>query len=313
MYKKTGMMYGESNQLSSKRIPKNMEMETGLIKNELVRKILVPVDYSQNSLQALTSAMHLAEKFDAAIVLLHVFHTPFADEHMPAEMVKDMIESQKMISEKEMMAFWEEHCKPFKQTVQFSHKTIMGFAAESIRDIAIAENCDLIMMGTRGGNSLQDKLFGTVTWNIIKNSKIPVIAIPEHTKFDEIKKIMMPFEGNLQDLETLDYLLEFSEKFDAEVHAVNFMIDNTHNKSFTDKLQQRFRKKIENDKLQLYYLSEKNITEGIRKFAQKNNMDMICMITHTHGLLSTIFHMSITRNIALYSEIPLLAYNADKQ
>lgn len=307
------MIYGESDQLSHKRITKHMDTETGLIKGELIRKILVPVDYSQNSVKALNSAMHLAEKFEAEIVLLHVFHTPYADEHMPADMVKEMIESQKVVSEKEMLAFEEKHCKPFSQTVKITDKAIMGFAAETIREIALAENCDLIMMGTRGGNSLQDKLFGTVTWNIIKNSKIPVVAIPEKTKFDEIRKVMMPFEGNLQDLETLDYLLQFCEKFDAEVHAVNFMIDNTHNKSFTDKLQQRFRKKLESDHLQLYYLSEKNITEGIRKFAQKNNMDMICMITHTHGLLSTIFHMSITRNIALYSEIPLLAYNADKQ
>lgn len=78
-----------------------------------------------------------------------------------------------------------------------------------------------------------------------------------------------------------------------------------------DKLHNRFRRYLDNDMLQLHFLAEKYYGRD-KKFASRNNIDMISMVTHHHGLFATIFHMSITRNIALYSQIPLLAYNIDK-
>ena len=290
---------------------KNFKKDKGLVFE--IKKILVPTDFSANSADALKSAITIAQTHGAELIVLHVYHMPFADEHMPPTMIKELINAQKTRAEEEMKLFVKNNAIVLNDDVPVEFKTIMGFAAETIIDIAHSNFVDLIITGTKGANSVDDKLFGTVTWNIIKKSEIPVMAIPEKSMEHSFKNIMIPFEGTEKDNDTITWLLSFAEKYKATVHAVHFLTDSTnYNKSMIDKLHNRFRKYLDNDLLQLHFLAEKNITEGIKKFASRNNIDMICMVTHQHGLFATIFHMSITRNIALYSQIPLLAYNIDK-
>lgn len=301
------MLKGSSESRSAKNIKKEKDMIMDL------KKILVPTDYSINSSDAVSAAIAIAEMQDAQVIILHVYHMPFADEHMPPSMIKELMNSQKERADLDMQTFIESQQILKQKTVPVEFKTVMGFASEMILDVARANNVDLIITGTKGANSVDDKLFGTVTWNIIKHSEIPVLAIPEKSANYTFRNIMIPFEGTEKDNDTITWLLNFAEKNTATVHAVHFLTDSTnYNKSTIDKLHTRFRKYLDNDMLQLHFLAEKNITEGIRKFAARNNIDMICMVTHHHGLFATIFHMSITRNIALYSQIPLLAYNIDK-
>ncbi|MBK7567952.1 MAG: universal stress protein [Chitinophagales bacterium] len=301
------MLKGSNDIKSSKSLKKEKSLPTD------IKKILLPTDYSINSLGALKSAISIAQIQGATLIVLHVFHMPFADEHMPPAMIKELMNTQKERADLEMKTFMESEEIVQQNMVPIEFKTVMGFASEMILVFARANNVDLIITGTKGANSVDDKLFGTVTWNIIKQSEIPVIAIPEQSENNIFKNIMIPFEGTEKDNDTITWLLNFAEKNKATVHAVHFLTDSTnYNKSMIDKLHNRFRRYLDNDMLQLHFLAEKNITEGIKKFASRNNIDMISMVTHHHGLFATIFHMSITRNIALYSQIPLLAYNIDK-
>lgn len=284
------------------------------IKQRIFRlnRILVPTDYSENADKALVLAASIANQFNASVIVMHAYHMPFTDEHMPPEMVKELLDAQKLRAESEMQDYANKHLKEIGlNNIEF--KAVMGFASESIVDVAHHENIDLIVVGTKGANSIEDRMFGTVTWNIIKHSDIPVIALPDVAEPVAIKNVMIPFEGTDQDYELIGYMISFAERYKASVHAVHFMQDsNTYNKALIEKLQSGFRKEIDAELLQLHFLAEKNITEGIKKFASRNNIDMIGMVTHNHGLFSTIFHMSVTRNIALYAQIPLLAYNCDK-
>ncbi|MEZ5015114.1 MAG: hypothetical protein R2794_12570 [Chitinophagales bacterium] len=47
---------------------------------------------------------------------------------------------------------------------------------------------------------------------------------------------------------------------------VHFRDSSNYNKSTIDKLHVRFRKELTHERLQLHFLAEKNVTEGIRKF-----------------------------------------------
>jgi nucleotide-binding universal stress UspA family protein len=296
-----------SNHKTTVKSMKNTELPLTQISN-----ILVPTDFSDNSANAVHLAVSIAERSNATILAVHACHMPYADEHMPPTMVQELINAQQLRSEEQMSAFMAKYQSKF-DGYKINTKVVLGFAAETILDTAKHNNTDLIVIGTQGANSMEDRLFGTVTWNIIKRSNIPVIAVPQSAEDIKFKNIMIPFEGTDYDNDIITYLLKFAEKYNAIVHGVHFIQDaSTYNKGAIDKLQNRFRKELEAETLQLHFPAEKNITEGIKKFATRNNVDMICMVTHNQGLFSTIFHMSVTRNIALYSQIPLLAYNMDK-
>ena len=277
-----------------------------------IKHILVPTDFSENSLKALQLALGIAEKNNADLLLVHACHLPYTDDHMPPSMMQELMDAQLLRSGEQMKEFVMVHSNLFGK-IKVASQVIMGFAAESILETAHRANIDIIVLGTQGVNGIENKLFGTVTWNIIKRSDIPVIAIPATNNEIQFKNIMIPFEGTAYDIDIIGYLLNFAEKYDAVVHGVHFIQDaSTYNKGVIDKLQSKFRKEIDTEKLQLHFPAEKNITDGIKKFAARNQVDMISMVTHNHGLFSTIFHMSVTRNIALYAQIPLLAYNMDR-
>lgn len=296
-----------SNHKTTVKSMKNTELPMIQISN-----ILVPTDFSDNSANAMHLAVSIAKGSKAKILAVHACHMPYADEHMPPNMVQELINMHQLRSEEQMSAFIAKHQSKF-DGYKIETKVVLGFAAETILDTAKHNKTDLIVIGTQGANSMEDRLFGTVTWNIIKHSNIPVIAIPICGNDIKFKNIMIPFEGTDYDNDIIFYLLKFAERYNAIVHGVHFIQDaSTFNKASIDKLQNRFRKELEAETLQLHFPAEKNITEGIKKFATRNNVDMICMVTHNQGLFSTIFHMSVTRNIALYSQIPLLAYNMDK-
>lgn len=296
-----------SNNKTTVKNVKNAEMPSPQI-----HTILVPTDFSENAIKALKIAVGVAEKHYAELLLVHACHLPYTDEHMPPAMMQELLQAQQLRCEKLMDDFMSSN-KKLLQNTTLQTKVILGFAAETILDIAHQSKADLIIVGTQGVNGIDDRLFGTVTWNIIKRSDIPVMAIPDVSNDMEFKNIMVPFEGTMHDAEIIQYLLKFAEKYEAVVHGVHFIQDApTYNKGIIDKLQAKFRKEIDAEKLQLHFPAEKNITEGIKKFASRNQIDMISMVTHNHGLFSTIFHMSVTRNIALYAQIPLLAYNMDK-
>lgn len=276
-----------------------------------IRKILVPVDFSPGSVQALSVAAGLAKKSDASLIVLHVYHLPIIDEYMSGDMIKTMVVSGKEETDLQLKRFLAKH-KNILQDVEVIPVSEMGFASEIIAQKAKDAHADIIVMGTRGANSPDDKLFGTITWNTLKKLHIPVLAIPAARKFGDPGNIMLPFEGSDKDMETLGFLMRYAELYAATVHGVHFMKEaGSFNKSFMDKVHQRFRRELDSEKLQIHFLAEKNITEAIRKFAEKNAINLICMVTHNKGLFATIFHMSVTRNIALYTEIPLLAYNID--
>ncbi len=278
----------------------------------LIHNILVPTDFSENATKALQLAVGIAEKNNASVIIVHACHMPFTDEHMAPSMIQELMDATKLRAELQMTDYVKANKQKFND-VQVSAQVIIGFAAETILEVAHQKKVDIIIIGTQGVNGIEDRLFGTVTWNIIKRSDIPVIAIPETTSDLQFKNIMIPFEGTVYDTDIINYLLKFAEKYNAVVHGVHFIQDaSTYNKGVIDKLQNKFRKEIDAEKLQLHFPAEKNITDGIKKFAARNQVDLISMVTHNHGLFSTIFHMSVTRNIALYAQIPLLAYNMDR-
>lgn len=275
-----------------------------------IRQIFCPTDFSDLSADGIRVACTIAEKTKAKVVVFHSFKIPFVDEYMPSTMVDTLMQENEEKAYSELTAFLKLHKLDQKY---ISTNAKMGFTAETIADAAKEQKADLIVMSTQGCNSVEDRMFGTVTWNTIRHSDIPVLAIPPDTIIPNNCNIIFPFECNEEDIAVLKQCIEFSSLFNSKVHAIHFMQDGTvANKNIVNKINTSFRKEIAEGQLNLNFVVDKNITDAISRFAQTHQAGAIVMVTHHQGLMATIFHMSTTRKIALYNNIPLLAFNADK-
>ncbi len=286
---------------------KNQTMGTNAIG---IKQIFCPTDFSDQSAEAIRMAYRIAEKTKASIVVFHAFKIPFVDEYMPSTMVDNLMKENELKANKDLQTFLKtqklEHIK-------ITTEAKMGFTAETIADGAEEANADLIVMSTQGCNSVEDRMFGTVTWNTIRHSHIPVLVIPQDADIPDGSNIIFPFECIEEDVDVLRQCLLFSSLFNSKVYAIHFMQDGTvGNKSIVNKINTTFRKEIADGDLNLNFVVDKNITEAITRFADTHSAGAIVMITHHMGFMATIFHMSTTRHIALYNNIPLLAFNAEQ-
>ena len=141
-----------------------------------IKKILVPVDFSENSQKILRTAVDFAAKFKAEVVIVFVVqsfddYSGFFVPHMPIiQLEEEMVKSAK----EKMKSFAAE---TLNGSVSHSTAILSGDVVEEINSFAAKEKADLIVMGTHGYKGLDKILFGSVAEKIVKTAPCPVLTI----------------------------------------------------------------------------------------------------------------------------------------
>ena len=140
------------------------------------KKIMVPIDFSQNAPKVLQTAVEVAEKFDASLSIVFVVqsfedYSGFFVPHMPISQFEDeMVQG----AEKKMESFLDEN---LKSNLSYSSTVIKGDVAEEIIEYAAQNDIAMIVMGTHGYKGLEKVLFGSVAEKVVKTSPCPVLTI----------------------------------------------------------------------------------------------------------------------------------------
>lgn len=126
-----------------------------------IQNILVPIDFSQNSCDAISYACEIAKLNQAVLHLLYVSNGEFDDDTREINL-KKLHRLINVHSELQLVT---------KPIVQF------GRPAVCITNYAAANNIDAIIMGTHGRTGLARFAIGSVTEQVIKNSTCPVTVL----------------------------------------------------------------------------------------------------------------------------------------
>lgn len=105
--------------------------------------------------------------------------------------------------------------------------------------------------------------------------------------------------------------LSILNEYQPYVHVVHFnseRVNGTHLKSIEEiKLKEVLR----DTKHSFHYVEAEDTEQALFEFAQKHHCDLIVMVTHHYTLWERIFHHSLTKKVALHTEIPLLVLHED--
>jgi len=144
-----------------------------------LKKILVPVDYSDCSRVAMEYALFLAERFDAEIEVLHVAEIPEGEEHTVVkpdtgeeQLLSELIMQQAVKAETEFLA-------PFVRdaTIPIERSLLKGRPGKVIVEAATDRGADLIVMGTHGRSGFQWLIMGSVTERVLRSAPCPVVVV----------------------------------------------------------------------------------------------------------------------------------------
>ena len=146
------------------------------------RRILIPTDFSETSLEALPIAAELASHFGAELLLLHVLPMdaptpwdipPYADFGLAASPRPEYEASVRQEVERRLQAIAARHA----QGANVRHVLGRGDAAAEIGRIASEEQADLVVLATHGWTGWRHLVFGSVAEKVLREAPCPVLSV----------------------------------------------------------------------------------------------------------------------------------------
>ncbi|MCK9618142.1 MAG: universal stress protein [Lentimicrobiaceae bacterium] len=143
-----------------------------------MKNILVPVDFSDLSLEVINKAAEIAFAFKSKIWLIHIASLP------PAFVGFDMVSPADQTYQDEDLQQQERELQLLEKHVQDKGLDarallVKGLIVDSILEQAEKVESDLIVMGSHNHGFFYKTFLGSVSEGVMRKSKIPVLIVPE--------------------------------------------------------------------------------------------------------------------------------------
>ena len=146
-----------------------------------IRRIMIPIDYSENSRAALAYGAELALGFGASLDIVHVWDRPtyLTDAVMvqhPGEAHKPIGELIRENAQRDMAEFLAEVSLP--AGVSSSSRLVSGEPASALLAELKKGEHDLVVLSTHGRTGLAHLLLGSIAEKLVRLSPVPVLTVP---------------------------------------------------------------------------------------------------------------------------------------
>lgn len=278
--------------------------------NSRIKTILFPTDFSETAHNAFEYALNIADQLGAGIVLLHVYQELNIHQgQMPAALVESLKEEK---LEKAINFFHEYQREAQLQvgkSIEVRPILQAGLPEKVIPDLSRTMDIDLIIMGTLGAASVSERILGSVTTKVIEKSVCPVLAIPAECTYKPIRRILYGMRMDETELSIIDQIVDFARFFDAKVYCTHVGTEKeTWSKIQLSAFERLY--SLESDgQLQFYVINHSDVVRGLHNFIDENGIDLLSMTTQRRDLIDKFYDQSLTREMVLYTDIPLLAFH----
>lgn len=263
-----------------------------------IKKILVPINYSECSMNALRYAGKIAKKFESNILILHAL-----DDGKVA--TSKIIEEEKTKHIEKISSLTDN--EPDLSSILTDILVTEKAPREATQWAIEVFDIDLIIIGTDGVHKPFDELVGSFTFRVVDDSKIPVLTIPNKCAFMPFDKIGLAVDYKLiEHTSVLDILLDF-------VYAYKSKLEIFHIKKYGAKPEAL--KEYEASKLDDYFeevthtfetIEHKTIADGIKSYIKKSGPDLLVIMPRKYKFFEWLRHSSVAEEAVQHLELPVL-------
>lgn len=277
----------------------------------MLRRILVPTDFSEEAHHAFEVAVVLARKTGAAIKLLHVLEAPYmTDFRTTGEIVapdgmQQMYVMQMLGATKERMKKLL-HAVPH-QGIDVVEEVDVSRVISKIKRTIQEDNVDLVVMGSKGSSGLDEFLVGSNTEKVVRSAACPVLTIKDRNPQFNVKNIVLASDFKREVGQAMEHFKIFQRLFEAKLHLVYINTPGAFESS--GNLHRKLEETAQRYGLQHYTVNVYNDTleeDGILHFAQDIRADLIMLATHGRTGLSHLLSGSIAEDLVNHTTIPVL-------
>lgn len=277
------------------------------ILEEKINSILVPVDFSQESIHGLHYAKMMAGSLGLGITIVHVhypIYDPVSSVALNVHLVRQNENQLDALAAKLMEADPHDGFH-----VHVSTHVEEGAIAGSLTDLLENEKYEMMIMGTKGIDSGVRRLFGSISSAVSRHSHKPVIVVPPHAELKFPGKIVIGFAEELVLNNTLEFILSFGEKNHVFFDFVHISDDQKGFRKLKDKLYEKLMTK--RDLLCGFNIrpvsgQQQQIHEVLFEYARDVHAGMILLVTKHRNFIESLRHKSVTKKALQQTTIPLM-------
>ena len=266
--------------------------------------ILVPIDFSKDSINALDYALVIANKMNANVRLIYI--------KKEENFYPDFAKGFSSIKQKTAKEYFDELIDLVKAkctNCTIDYKIREGHIYREITNQAKYDDAKMIVMGTHGVSGFEQYWIGSNAFRVVTNADCPVITIRYGFMKSEIKKIVLPIDISLFSRHKVPTVAGLAKVMGAEVHVV--AVHETSQEEVIAKVQLYANQalgylKEKNIQCSFKTIKGENITETTIEYAEKINAELISIITTQTEKMSNLWLGSYAQQMVNQSPIPVM-------
>ncbi len=276
----------------------------------IMKNIIVPVDFSNHSEYALKTAALLAQKNDATIYALHMLDMQEMSLSESEVYLHEKTAFFLKLAEKRFHDFLKkEYLKNIKVVPIIKHYKVF----KEVDAIAKEVNADLIIMGSHGASGFKEFFIGSNTQKVIRHANVPVLVIKNEMANIEFTDIVVASDFSSESIPAFQKMLKTLEPMNAKKHIVyvNAPFDSFKTTPEMDALADEFLMKLEGNtdrKINVHFVCARTILQGILDFSNSVGADLIAVITHGRTGFANFMEGSVAEDVTNHATLPIISF-----
>jgi nucleotide-binding universal stress UspA family protein len=268
-----------------------------------MKNIIVPIDFSNESLDGLNMALMLAKKTGANIQMVHVIGKNIDNN--------ELLEEENHLAKGKFEGILQK-CKDggiINCALNYTIKE--GRIFSEITAVADSFEDSLIVLSTHGESGFEELFIGGNAYKIASHSKNPVITVRKCKISSNIDRIVLPLDITLQTREKVPYTVELAKLFSSEIHLIT--VRASHLRSIEKKLY-KYTEQVcsyfwDHDiPYKVEHLTGGNLTDLILEYSVSANADLISIMTEQERSFSNLLLGTYAHQMINKARIPVLSF-----
>lgn len=272
-----------------------------------MKRILVPVDFSEYSVEALKVAAQIARKNNYEIIVLHLLELPHhgGDDFGNGSSIPEIIFfKNKAVERLEDLLDAE-----FLDGIEVFESIEFKKVDQGVIDVSIKSDVDLIVMGSHGTSGFNEMIVGSNTEKVVRSSKIPVLVIKNGVKEFDPTNFVFASDFSSESQKAFQQMLDFAKIFNSKLFLVTISTPASFKTTArTEKNMADFIANFEVDNYSTHIYNDTSIEKGIINFSNSLQADLIGICTHGRTGLAHFYSGSIGEDLVNHSMKPVITF-----
>ncbi|SDS67152.1 Nucleotide-binding universal stress protein, UspA family [Formosa sp. Hel1_31_208] len=271
-----------------------------------MKKIIVPIDFSEYSEYALETAAILAKRNNAELLVLHMLEI---DKGRVTDSNNELNEKMVFFLKLAERKFDEFLSKDYLEGVDVTPIVKHFKVFSEVAEVADEHAADMIVMGSHGSSGLSEIFVGSNTEKVVRHSELPVLVVKQKPTKLEFNTVAFASDFSK---EMVEPYLKARQLFDnLKLIHVNVPGEGFRSSSEIDATVADFLKTANGnlDKINdIHYIADYSIEKGILNAANLIGADLIAVPTHGRKGLAHFFAGSVSEDVANHSTLPVITF-----